>query len=54
MEKQMPCLSNDLDSKEVISLYALLKLINLLNVLKIILSSQTGISKLDFFLHIFC
>lgn len=54
MEKQIHCLSNDLDSKELISFYALLKLINLLNVLKIILSTQMGISKSDFFLHIFC
>lgn len=54
-EKEMPCLSNDLDSKKVISFYVLLKLINLLNVLKIILSpTQMGTSKLDFFLHIFC
>lgn len=39
MEKEKPCLSNDLDSKEVINFYVLLKLINLLNVLKMIFST---------------
>lgn len=52
MEKEIPCLSKDVDSKEITSFYVLLKLINLLNVLKIILSTQMGTSK--FFLHIFC
>lgn len=54
MEKEMPCLSNDLGSKEVISFHVLLKLVNLLNVLKIILSTQMGTCKLGFFLHTFC
>lgn len=53
MEKEIPCLSNDMDSKEVISFYVLLKLINLLNVLRMMTSTWMGTSKLDFFLHYF-
>lgn len=53
MEKEIPCLSNDMDSKEVISFYVLLKLINLLNVLRMMTSTWMGTSKLHFFSALF-